>query len=637
MGDTMDTMTENTERLPQTALIDFNDDEIYGTKPKQKQLDNLKSDYAKRIKESYLDVELKKSTNIKEKLVVDFNQYQIRYEKNERYGQSTKETSIILECIPTDVIIYDNKIFEEPTKYYIRWIYNPSLNKDDIEYTGTLDEHKTILTQDIGTKIIKQNKLTPYLNCILSEYREYGIRKENEEICSIINTPSVEGFFYDTHNKRIISTNPKPIEQPTDEELLNAIETLNEVKEYTGGNIDKYAYIIRWSIIAPFFFVLKQLGYRNEDYIYLTGESGVGKTNLYGRISEYIQGRPFNNENGESSITGINSDAQLRKQLEKSTYGKLIDEAGNLFESKNQQLLSTIKIATQNMKTKEIHDKNNILRKQYALAPLLLTSNRGLTDNDKNAIINRFTIMEFSKDDVPTKEDKEAFNAKFGGLYDTEKENPLFKVEALGRAFAYDVIDDNNILKNTSIDENRKNISVKHTKEHDNIVKNWLINTFNISFDNMRYSWLLNDYQTTTTNENNDERIHKIKSCILERLKIEWIQYRRANPSEGIDSEDETYSIMKTIEKMLKKNFLTWITLNTRNNKDYIYINSGLLDILEKKGITDSLAVISGLIGYESEYKTHSINGNKIKSIKIDKNKFYKVLGVYKPNTLSDA
>ena len=91
----MNTIIQKDYRKTQTGLIDFNDDKIYGTKPKQKQSDNLKSDYAKRIKESHLDVELKQSTNIKEKLVVDFNQYQIRYEKNDRSFQSTKETSRI--------------------------------------------------------------------------------------------------------------------------------------------------------------------------------------------------------------------------------------------------------------------------------------------------------------------------------------------------------------------------------------------------------------------------------------------------------------------------------------------------------------------------------------------------------------
>ena len=104
--------------------------------------------------------------------------------------------------------------------------------------------------------------------------------------------------------------------------------------------------ILKWSMLSPFNYVLKQSNREWMPWIYTYGFPRTGKTTL-GDLSCAIWGH-YQDDNYKIPFTNVDTVAKLGEALSKSTYPLVINEAGFLLDESrniNRNLIEMIKTA----------------------------------------------------------------------------------------------------------------------------------------------------------------------------------------------------------------------------------------------------------------------------------------------------
>jgi len=202
--------------------------------------------------------------------------------------------------------------------------------------------------------------------------------------------------------------------EPSREELRAALELLDELatRWFDPG---KFARVIRWAVVAPLSFAVKQAGKGWLPWLFLQGQAKCGKTTL-GEIVLNLWGVPDN-------LHYVDTKAQLCAVLEGGTLPILINEPRGLFEYDSN--VEVVKRAIESPVSREVY-RGRTLKRELALAPVVFTSNRDLPED--TGLRRRFVVVRFSMSDRVTPDLERRFNR--------EVRPRLEELSALGRWLA---------------------------------------------------------------------------------------------------------------------------------------------------------------------------------------------------------
>lgn len=274
---------------------------------------------------------------------------------------------------PTRVVVYSNPI-GGLTKYEVVF-EGATLQKPLIVGPATIDE---ISDRIVAEGLVYHRKLVyDAMSAIIQAY----IRKGRAEIKSEIESP---GFYL--VDGRLVTVKYS-VEEVDTKRLRQALELLNELAEVWFKHVrDKFSTVVKWGVVAPFSYVLKQKG-RWIHWLYLYGDSATGKTTL-GRVVLKLWGLDSKFEKTGASLDTV---ARLGYVLSVSTFPILINEPGNALTK--EDVVEAIKNAVDNTIVRGKYVKGTYTEIP-ALAPLIFTSNKFLPKDD--AVLRRFKIVTFS-------------------------------------------------------------------------------------------------------------------------------------------------------------------------------------------------------------------------------------------------
>jgi len=229
---------------------------------------------------------------------------------------SLNPTKVIIQGVPVEILKHQDPLgILTETRYTIR--FETSIEQQNTFTIGpkTLDE----ILQELHDRalITDQSRAIGAFSSII-----LAMEKENKvSVNRDIITP---GFYFIENQIRCYHTNHP---EPTGEEISRCIKTLELLKEKFKNN-KIFPTTLKWSIFAPFNFVMKQKNRKCIPWVYLYGFPNTGKSTL-GDISKAIWSH-YNDENFKIPYTNIDTVAKLGESVSKSTYPVTINEVGVL-------------------------------------------------------------------------------------------------------------------------------------------------------------------------------------------------------------------------------------------------------------------------------------------------------------------
>jgi hypothetical protein len=320
-------------------------------------------------------------------------------------------SSIVIGAIPIEVIFNKNPLGLYDHKYTIRF-----LTQSNDSFTigpKTIDEMVTYLKD--RCLIYMSTKAKDDLAIMISAFERNGqLIVKND-----VDTP---GFYFiegtikenqyskgnnDNNNK---NNHPKPTKDQTIKccELLDNLQTKFKKK-------DVFPTLLKWSIIAPFDYILKQVHKTWIPWLYLYGWSNTGKTTL-GEICCCIWNR-YDDNDSIIPFTAVDTKARFGEVLSKGTYPIVINEVAQLNDDKHKDLMEMFKTAI----------TDTIARKKYvnssytdipSFSSCILTGN-SIPPTD-TGYRRRIIPIIFTEKDQYSVQEKEVFKKLFDGRIKNE-------------------------------------------------------------------------------------------------------------------------------------------------------------------------------------------------------------------------
>lgn len=463
----------------------------------------------------------------------------------------------IINAYPTKLTVYDDQITKTPTIYHATWKWK----QETREIKGTLPE--TIIQLRNMTGIHNKNLLADTINIV------YHYMKENNQ-AKIIHTPQQKGIYYDKQENTIITVDYNP-PTPTPEQVQKALQTIKDLTKYTDKT--KLATTIRWSLIAPYQYMIKQQGGKTK-YLYLYGVSGCGKTTIYGQIPLKIWDLNHNEENYESGAAG--TEAQIRNVYKRSTFPQLYDDTEAILNRKTSK--AQIKTAATSIYTKTYTDPlTHIQVRPPALASIVFTSNYPLPDTDNGAFIERFIQIQFTKYDRPTKTEEKQYMQEFHAR--NNEKNKLNNLKYIGPLF------------HEYIKENPTKLQGDATQQ----VNNFLQNIWQQYMNEDAPEWLYNEIEKETYNDYDYNEKETIQEYIIK--EINKARGRITLQEESALSREDLmqYELKEALIILGKQRTPSWLIYKKPYGSlnESIFITKGLERGLYAEGIVKSLQDIA--------------------------------------------
>lgn len=290
-----------------------------------------------------------------------------------RTGNSLVYRERVAVVAPTRVVVYDNPL--------------GGVRKYEITFEGTTLKRPLLLGPALLEEIADRLRLeglvyhSRLLNDVLSAVIQAFIRRGEAEVKTEIESP---GFYLVDDRVVVVKYEVKEADKGG---LRRALSLLNELAEvWFKRSQNKFATVIKWGIVAPFSYMLKQRG-RWMPWLYLYGDSATGKTTL-GRVVLKIWGLDSRHEKTGASVDTI---ARLGYVLSSSTFPVLVNEPGNALAK--EEIVEAVKNAVDSTVARGKYIKGTYTEIP-ALAPLMFTSNRFLPQDD--ALLRRLYVITFS-------------------------------------------------------------------------------------------------------------------------------------------------------------------------------------------------------------------------------------------------
>jgi len=508
--------------------------------------------------------------------------YKMKREKKvtvEYHGKQrlqTEETvmqkhDIIVAASPIHVEVLHSP-FGGTVKYKTVW-YSPAL-KRTIQIMGRTDEITARLKRE--GLILNSRLASDAVNAVILGFVEKGRAEERTEL----DAPGI----YLLNGKLVTNVTIREVKK---EELNEALEVLDELATKWFGKVTpKFAEVIKWGILSPFLFALKQRGIWIP-WLFLYGPSQVGKTTM-GEIVLHIWGLPVDSKSVE--IKGALAEAPLQfeiggasidtipkfgERISKTTFPTLVNEVVMLFS--REDLIDTIKNSID-----KLIARSKIREGSYedypALSPMIFTSNRYLPKDD--ALIYRFTILFFTPSEAPAEKDE----------FNTKVRPKLKKLSALGDF----------ILKYV----------IEHGLPQDLTQSNWRDYAENLLIEAYMYAgriipaWIAQRV-TEEVNYTSDLK-QSIKEFLLGRIND---AYSRAVGRVTVDTGDDIQYVKsfevspeKRVRIVVEQRYIPW--LFAKDNQ--VFFTTGFADELAKAGLEvgGGLKAIAEHLGWQ--YKIHT-------------------------------
>jgi uracil-DNA glycosylase len=220
---------------------------------------------------------------------------------------------------------------------------------------------------------------------------------------TIIREIETPGFYF--VDGKIVGTKVS-INNPSTEDIRKCAEFLNELIAMS-KHPETLISGIKWGIMSPFNFVLKQLSENGRErwlpWLYLDGHTQTSKT-TDGQIILSI----YRRQNSKTPFSSTNNVARLGKAISHDTFPRLIDEV-KLDPKNHSELIEAIKHAVQGQRARtrltKTYDEIHIA----ALSSCILTSNHQLPFDP--ALRRRFLRYYYPKDHKPSQEEINNFES----------------------------------------------------------------------------------------------------------------------------------------------------------------------------------------------------------------------------------
>lgn len=517
-------------------------------------------------------------------------------------GSSYNISKILIDAYPIESKIIQSPLLDRRIKYKIKWS-----SKEigyPIETEGTI---KNIIHElEVNGLIFNSYNIVDKMAFVLSEMRkkgylikEYGIQEP--------------GFFW--FDNKIISVGYNCKELPELEDLkksLNILEDFGSHFKTEKGDIrDKLATIFKLTLISPFDYVKKELGYdRGVPFLY--GAPGTAKTSLM-QLPRFVYDIPkdYYIQSGGSAST----EARLSGLMLESTFPRLVDEAETIF--RKPELISLNKQAMNEKFSRKIRDKHQNEILQPAYCTLLYTSNESPFKHSKDGSVRRYNIIGFDETHKPTEDEKEDFKDKWKasdkGQY--QDNTPLNYLKYIGQFVANTLINNPTLLK-----QNTRSLT-------DNLIKD-MYSHAGMEAPLWLLGWTQVENETIYRELENSQILNLMKQRINDAYSTRIIV---SDPETGFNDnqakiETEIEHKNEKLQKVAESDHIPWLTFSMLKKADHYIIDNGVLnEITQKTGLNLSLTELANRFS-EFEYKSIKRNGTTIRVIVSNKSCFEKLI-----------
>ena len=320
------------------------------------------------------------------------------------YGTLTdsciRPSKSIIDIIPRKLTYFNNPIFPK-AEPKVQLEYSDDLRHKTTKIIGpcyNLNEILKILEN--GGYLLNKSKAPDAFNSIVSAM------KEKKGFVEYIEDVTTSGYYLvkDSIIKKDI-TQRKNIAKEDAEKCCMLLDKLAE-EGWVNKNI--FPTILKWSIISPFSFVIKQLDKNNFlPWLMLYGKSKSGKSTL-GEISSKI----WRLKDSDKGFSSIDTPARLGQTLSQTTYPVLINEVGVLSTNNNSgkynSIIEMMKSSITGITARSKFVSFSTYTDLPALCSLILTSNYRIIED--SGFLRRFIIIHFPDVEEKSVEQQENFN-----------------------------------------------------------------------------------------------------------------------------------------------------------------------------------------------------------------------------------
>jgi hypothetical protein len=306
-------------------------------------------------------------------------------------------TRIAIGAIPVEVTLNKNPLGLFDRKYTIRFL-TPS-NESFTIGPKTLDEIVTYLKD--RSLIYIATKATEVLSIIITAFERNGQ-------LIVKNDVDTSGFYFIEGDIRQYTNNNNIHPKPTSEQIITCCELIDDLQKRFKKK-DIFPTLLKWSIVAPFNFVLKQHHKKWIPWLYPYGWSNTGKSTL-GDISCCIWNR-YDDKDSIVSFTAADTKARFGEVLSKTTYPIVINEVAQLSDDKYKDLLEMFKTAITDIVARKKFVNKTAYTDILSLSPCILTGNS--TPPTDTGFRRRIIPIVFTQNDQYSEDEIKVFKNLF--------------------------------------------------------------------------------------------------------------------------------------------------------------------------------------------------------------------------------
>ena len=306
--------------------------------------------------------------------------------------------TIIFKCIPTTMTEHENPLdfLSSQMTYTITFLNqaNKIFTLSRMTLNQIMDELRN------NGYVMAGYGATEGLSAIITAFRD-------DNLINVDKSVDFEGYYYHNGDIQISKVDGKHARR-TKEECIACIEFLENLSKFylwkcNGREIDRRDFLasaIRWTIGAPFNFVIKQLTRKYQKGFDMTGERDGGKSEM-AHIMLDIHGN-FIDQTEESiyslSSGSMNTEAKFGKGMSKTTYPIEISEFGRIETyGRNENLVETVKVAIEKLTVRRGRDGGRYDVLFPSLGSIILNGNPFITK--KGELLKRLHVVRFSQED----------------------------------------------------------------------------------------------------------------------------------------------------------------------------------------------------------------------------------------------
>ncbi len=250
------------------------------------------------------------------------------------------------------------------------------------------------------TLVLKEDLARDTLSRILTSAETYGL-----EYSEIGGNP---GFYIYNDKLMTIGVN---LPSYSEDLLHTSVQTLDIIYDYFSHVPEHFATVVKWGLLAPFSFAIKQKGGKFLPWLYLFGQSNTGKTTL-GEVVLSMWG--VADQAHEKTSQSAATPPRLGRALEQDTFPILINEYGAVLNEKFG-IAEMVKNAIEGTVSRERMEGVEDMHTFYALAPAMLTSQRAIPED--TALKRRMFLVAFGFNHVRRAEQIEYFRENILPLF----------------------------------------------------------------------------------------------------------------------------------------------------------------------------------------------------------------------------